>query len=144
MPEQAEIWFAHTASLYGDSPDARFWQSYLSLITQKEDPDIARQLVNQVTVKTTRFFSLVPLQKALLSSQPMLIKQALPQFLSLIERPNQSGFWVNHHNQFSAYAALALMQQLDSIEHAQKLALLNAQIKAFESKVALPLRADIN
>jgi DNA-binding winged helix-turn-helix (wHTH) protein/TolB-like protein/Tfp pilus assembly protein PilF len=143
MPEQAQRWFAHTASLYGDSPDARFWQSYLSFIKQKENPDIALQLVNQVTVRTTRFFSLVPLQKALLSSHPLLIKQALPQFLSLIERPNQSGFWVNHHNQFSAYAALALMQQLDSLEYEQQIALLKAQIKAFEGKVALPLRADI-
>jgi DNA-binding winged helix-turn-helix (wHTH) protein/TolB-like protein/Tfp pilus assembly protein PilF len=143
MPELAERWFAHTASLYGDSPDARFWQSYLSFITQKEDPDIARQLVNQVTLKTTRFFSLVPLQKALLASQPMLIKQVLPEFLSLIERPNQSGFWVNHHNQYSAYAALALMEQLDSTEYEQPLTLLNTQIKAFESKVVLGLRADI-
>jgi DNA-binding winged helix-turn-helix (wHTH) protein/TolB-like protein/Tfp pilus assembly protein PilF len=144
MPEQAQRWFAHTASLYGDSPDARFWQSYLSFITQKEDPDIARQLVNQVTIKTTRFFSLVPLQKALLSSQPMLIKQVLPQFLSLIERTDQLGFWVNYHNQYSAYAALALMQQLDSVEYEQPLALLNAQIEAFESQVVLQLRAVIN
>jgi DNA-binding winged helix-turn-helix (wHTH) protein/TolB-like protein/tetratricopeptide (TPR) repeat protein len=143
MPEQAQRWFAHTASLYGDSPDARFWQSYLSFIKQKEDLDIVRQLVYQVSIKHTRFFSLVPLQKVLLSSQPMLIKQALPQFLSLIQRPNQSGFWVNHHNQYSAYAALALMQQLGSVEYEQPLALLHAQIKAFERKVVLPLRADI-
>ncbi|MFT6975592.1 MAG: DNA-binding winged helix-turn-helix (wHTH) protein/TolB-like protein [Bermanella sp.] len=144
MPEQAQRWFAHTASLYGDSPDARFWQSYLSFITQQEDPDIARQLVNQVTLKTTRFFSLVPLQKTLLASQPTLIKQALPEFLSLIERPNQSGFWVNHHNQYNAYAALALMQQLDSVEYKLQLTLLNTQIKAFESKVVLRLRAQSN
>ena len=144
MLEQAEKWFAHTASLYGDSPDARFWQSYLSFITQQEAPDIARQLVNQVTIKTTRFFSLVPLQKALLSSQPLLIKQALPQLISLIERPNQLGFWVNHHNQYNAYAVLALLQQLDGVEYKQQLALLNIQIKAFETKVALQLRADIN
>jgi DNA-binding winged helix-turn-helix (wHTH) protein/TolB-like protein/Tfp pilus assembly protein PilF len=143
MSEQAKRWFSHTASLYGDSPDARFWQSYLSFITQQEDPDIARQLVNQVTLKTTRFFSLVPLQKTLLTSQPMLIKQALPQFLSLIKRPNQSGFWVNHHNQYSAYAAFALMQQLDSVKYKQQLTLLNIQIKAFESKVVLGLRANI-
>ena len=143
MPEEAQTWFAHTASLYGDSPDARFWQSYLSLIGQKQAPDIAQQLVNQVTIKTTRFFSLVPLQKALLSSQPMLIKQAIPEFLSLIARPDQAGFWVNHRNQYSAYAALALMQQLDSVEYKQPLALLAAQIKAFESKVVLQLRADI-
>jgi DNA-binding winged helix-turn-helix (wHTH) protein/TolB-like protein/Tfp pilus assembly protein PilF len=143
MPEQAERWFAHTASLYGDSPDARFWQNYLSFITQKEDPDIPLQLVNQVTLKTTRFFSLVPLQKALLASQPTLIKQALPDFLSPIERPNQLGFFVNHQNQYSAYAALLLMQQLDSVEYEQQLSLLNAQIKVFESQVALQLRADI-
>jgi DNA-binding winged helix-turn-helix (wHTH) protein/TolB-like protein/Tfp pilus assembly protein PilF len=143
MPEQAQKWFAHTASLYGDSPDARFWQSYLSFIRQKQDPDIAQQLVNQVTIKTTRFFSLAPLQKALLSLQPMLIKQALPQFLSPIERPGQSGFWVNHQNQYSAYAASALMKQLDSVEYEQQLTLLNAQIKAFESQVVLRLRADI-
>ena len=143
MPEQAQRWFAHTASLYGDSPDARFWQSYLSFISQKEAPDIAQQLINQVTIKSTRFFSVVPLQKALLTSQPLLIKQALPQFLSLIQRGEQSGFWVNHHNQFSAYAALALMQQLDSVEYEQQLTLLDAQIKAFESQVVLPLRANI-
>jgi DNA-binding winged helix-turn-helix (wHTH) protein/TolB-like protein/Tfp pilus assembly protein PilF len=143
MLEQAEKWFAHTASLYGDSPDARFWQSYLSFIQQKETPDIALQLLNQVTIKTTRFFSLIPLHKVLLSSQPTLIKQALPQFLSFIERPNQSGFWVNHHNRYSAYAALALMQQLDNVEYEKKLDLLSAQIKIFEERVALPLPTDI-
>jgi DNA-binding winged helix-turn-helix (wHTH) protein/TolB-like protein/Tfp pilus assembly protein PilF len=144
MPEQAQRWFAHTASLYGDSPDARFWQSYLSFTTQQEEPDIARQLVAQVTLKTTRFFSLVPFQKTLLASQPKLIKKALPELLSLIERPNQLGFWVNYHNQYSAYAALALMQQLDSVEFKQQLTLLKAQVKVFESKAAVRLRGNIN
>jgi DNA-binding winged helix-turn-helix (wHTH) protein/TolB-like protein/tetratricopeptide (TPR) repeat protein len=143
MPEKAEIWFSHTASLYGDSPDARFWQNYLSFISLQDVPDIARQLVNQVSINTTRFFSLVPLQKALLSSQPLLIKQALPQFLSLVQRPNQLGFWVNHHNQYSAYAALALMQQLNSVEYEQQQVLLSAQIKIYESNVVFGLRADI-
>jgi DNA-binding winged helix-turn-helix (wHTH) protein/TolB-like protein/Flp pilus assembly protein TadD len=143
MPEKAQKWFSHTASLYGDSPDARFWQNYLRFITQQEEPDIARQLVNQVTLKTTRFFSLVPLQKALLASQPMLIRQALPEFLLPIERPNQLGYWVNYHNQYSAYAALALMQQLNSVEYEQQLSLLNTQIKVFESQVVLQLRADM-
>lgn len=142
--EPAKRWFGHTASLYGDSPDARFWQSYLSLIKHQDNPDIALQLLNQVTIKTTRFFSLVPLHKALISSQPRLIEQALPRFLSPIERPNQSGFWVNHQNQYSAYAALALMQQLDSIEYEGPIASLKAGIKIFEDKVALRLRADIN
>ncbi|MFT4994239.1 MAG: DNA-binding winged helix-turn-helix (wHTH) protein/TolB-like protein [Paraglaciecola sp.] len=142
MPEQAQRWFAHTASLYGDSPDARFWQSYLSFIKQEDKPDIALKLVNQLTLKTTRFFSVVPLQKALLASQTTLIEQALPQLLALIERPNQSGFWVNHHNQYSAYTALALMQQLDRLEYEQQISLLKTQIKAFERNVALPLRAD--
>ena len=144
MPKQAQKWFAHTASLYGDSPDARFWQNYLSFIALKEAPDIAQQLVNQVTIKSTRFFSLVPLQKDLLTSQPKLIKQALPEFLSLIQRPDQTSFWVNYHNQYTAYAALLLMQQLNNNDYEQKIALLNAQIKAFESKVVLPLRANIN
>jgi TolB-like protein/Tfp pilus assembly protein PilF len=144
MPEQADRWFAHTASLYGDSPDARFWQSYLSFIEHEEDPDIVRQLINQVTIKTTRFFSLVPLQNALLSSRPLLIEQALPKLLSLIERPNQLGFWVNYHNQYNAYAALVLMQQLDGAEYEQQLDLLNTQIKVFERKVVLRLRADLN
>jgi DNA-binding winged helix-turn-helix (wHTH) protein/TolB-like protein/Tfp pilus assembly protein PilF len=144
MPEQADRWFAHTASLYGDSPDARFWQSYLSFIAQEEDPDIVRQLINQVTIKTTRFFSLVPLQNALLLSRPLLIQRALPSLLSLIERPNKLGFWVNYHNQYNAYAASALMRQLASTEYAQQLDLLDTQIKVFERKVALRLRADLN
>jgi Tfp pilus assembly protein PilF len=142
MPEQAQRWFAHTASLYGDTPDARFWQSYSSFIKQKENTDIALQLINQVTLKTTRFFSLVPLQKDLLTAQPLLIKQALVEFLAIIARPNQTGFWVNHRNQYCAYAALALMQQLDSVEYEPQIALLHAQIKAFEHAVVLPLRAN--
>jgi hypothetical protein len=68
----------------------------------------------------------------------------LPELLSLIERPNQLGFWVNYHNQYSAYAALALMQQLDSVEFKQQLILLKAQVKVFESKAAVRLRGNIN
>lgn len=143
MPKQAQKWFSHTASLYGDSPDARFWQSYLSFIKQQEDPNITQQLVNQVTLKTTRFFSIVPLQTSLLLSQPELIETALPEFLSLIKREEQSDFWINHRNQYSAYAALALMQQLDNVEYDQQLEWLKAEIKAFERKVALPLTADL-
>jgi len=143
MPSQAQDWFSYTASLYGDSPDARFWQSYLSFINQQEDSDITRALVDQLTLKTTRFFSVVPLQKALLSLQPALIEQSLTEFLAPVELPDKSGFWVNHRNQFSAYAASALMQQLNSAEYEQKLAELNTQIEVFESKVAPLLRAEI-
>lgn len=143
MPEQAQKWFSHTASLYGDSPDARFWQSYTNFIDQQEYSELIGQLVDKVTIQSTPFFSVVPLRVAMLSSQPKLIKDALPEFMARIERPNAVGFWVNYQNQYSAYAAVNLMQQLDSDEYEQDLNLLNAQIRAFERQVVYDLRADL-
>jgi DNA-binding winged helix-turn-helix (wHTH) protein/TolB-like protein/Tfp pilus assembly protein PilF len=142
--EQAARWFAHTASLYGDSPDARFWQSYLSLSKLEGDLTITRQLLEQLTIKTTRFFSLEPLKKALLSSQPSLMQAALPEYLSSLKQPGQAGFWVNYHNQYRAYIAIAFMQQLNMDKYEQALEALTAAVRAFENKVPVQLRANID
>jgi hypothetical protein len=142
--EQAERWFAHTASLYGDSPDARFWQSYLSFSQQEGDPSIAKQLLAQLTIKTTRFFSVEPLKKALLISEPSLMEAALPEYLSSLQDPGQEGFWVNYQNHYRAYVALAFMQRLNTDDYAQELKDLRSALAIFESAVAPQLRAQID
>lgn len=142
--EQAERWFEHTASLYGDSPDARFWQSYLSLIKGEGDQTIARQLLEQLTIKTTRFFSVEPFNKTLVMSEQDLMETMLPKYLSSLQRPDQGDFWVNYHNQYRAYAAIAFMQHLNEDAYAQELTALNAAVGAFEQAVPTHLRADID
>jgi DNA-binding winged helix-turn-helix (wHTH) protein/TolB-like protein/Flp pilus assembly protein TadD len=142
--EQAERWFAHTASLYGDSPDARFWQSYLSFSQQEGDASIARQLLAQLTIKTTRFFSVEPLKKALLTSEPRLMEAVLPEYLSSLQYSGQEGFWVNYQNQYRAYVALAFMQRLNTDDYAQELKKLRFALAIFENAVAPPLRAKID
>jgi hypothetical protein len=115
----------------------------LGLSKQEGDPSIARQILKDLTIKTTRFFSLEPFKKALLISQPSLMKAALPEYLSSLKRPKQDGFWVNYHNQYRAYVAIAFMQQLNADEYTEELSALTMAIQAFERKVPLELRATI-
>jgi tetratricopeptide (TPR) repeat protein len=137
--EEAEKWFSHAASLYGDSPDARFWQSYLSFNKQDADSSIPRQLLEQLTATSTHFYSLEPVKKSLLISDPVLIKAALPDYLSSLLRPDQTGFWVNYQNQYRAYVAIAFMQRLNADEYAQDLKALIAAAEAFKDKVPAQL-----
>lgn len=139
--EQAERWFEHTASLYGDSPDARFWQSYLSLIKAEGDQTIARQLLEQLTIKTTRFFSVEPFYKTLLMSERDMMETMLTEYLSGLQRSDQGGYWVNYHNQYRAYTAIAFMQQLNNDAYANELTALIAASDAFEQAVPVHLRA---
>lgn len=138
--ELANKWFAHTASLYGDSSDARFWQSYSSIIQQKLDPEIVRQLVSQVTLRHTRFFSLTPLRKSLSLQDPDSIEETIGILLADIKRDATGDFWVNHRNQASAYAALDLLQHLNADEKVQSLVLLKAAIERFEKSIDASLR----
>ncbi|GGF54410.1 hypothetical protein GCM10011338_03260 [Alteromonas lipolytica] len=58
---QADNWFKQTASLLGDSPQARFWQGFLRFARHGEAPEVARQLMLELPLLDNRIFSLLPL-----------------------------------------------------------------------------------
>lgn len=59
--EQAEHWFRHTASLLGDTPQARFWQGLQRFTEPQQTTDVARQLMLELPLLDNRIFSLLPL-----------------------------------------------------------------------------------
>ena len=59
--EQAEQWFRHTASLLGDTPQARFWQGLQRFTEPQQTTDVARQLMLELPLLDNRIFSLLPL-----------------------------------------------------------------------------------
>ncbi|MBR9792563.1 MAG: tetratricopeptide repeat protein [Gammaproteobacteria bacterium] len=59
--EQAEQWFRHTASLLGDTPQARFWQGLRRFTEPQQTTDVARQLMLELPLLDNRIFSLLPL-----------------------------------------------------------------------------------
>lgn len=58
---QAEQWFRHTASLLGDTPQARFWQDFIRFTEPGQGSDVARQLMLEQPLLDNRIFSLLPL-----------------------------------------------------------------------------------
>ncbi|MCC2617285.1 winged helix-turn-helix domain-containing protein [Aestuariibacter halophilus] len=61
MTQQAQQYFAQTATLYGDSNDARLWRSFTRFVMPQRDDDIAIQLLEQSELLDNRMFSLLPL-----------------------------------------------------------------------------------
>lgn len=59
--EQAEQWLRHTASLLGDTPQARFWQGLQRFTQPQQATDVARQLMLDLPLLDNRIFSLLPL-----------------------------------------------------------------------------------
>ncbi|WP_146129526.1 winged helix-turn-helix domain-containing protein [Alteromonas alba] len=59
--ERAEQWFRHTASLLGDTPQARFWQGLQRFTQPQQATDVARQLMLDLPLLDNRIFSLLPL-----------------------------------------------------------------------------------
>ncbi|XOV80317.1 MAG: winged helix-turn-helix domain-containing tetratricopeptide repeat protein [Aestuariibacter sp.] len=55
--EEAQRWFGHAAALFGDSDEARFWQSFVRFFYYRENLEVASELFKKVTLKDTLFFS---------------------------------------------------------------------------------------
>lgn len=112
--EQAQRWFAHTASLYGDSDDARFWQSYmrfkqsyLQLNPDSASFDVVYDLLNNLLLLDTPLFSLVPMleKAAVTAEQKTLLSKVL--ITHITTGPGEQPF-VNIHNLQRARSLLLL------------------------------------
>ena len=105
--EQAERWFRHTASLLGDTPQARFWQGLQCFTEPQQTTDVARQLMLELPLLDNRIFSLLPLlyQNYLQADD----NEAAIRFLQ--SRIVDTAPEVNVHN-FRFYAALQALTPL--------------------------------
>lgn len=112
--EQAQKWFAHTASLYGDVDDARFWQSYmrfkqshLQLNRDSASFDVIYALLNDLLLLDTPLFSLVPMleKAAVTTEQKTRLSKVL--LISITAGSNEQPF-VNIHNLQRARSLLLL------------------------------------
>ena len=105
--EQAEYWFRHTASLLGDTPQARFWQGLQRFTEPQQTTDVARQLMLELPLLDNRIFSLLPLlyQNYLQADD----NEAAIRFLQ--SRIVDTAPEVNVHN-FRFYAALQALTPL--------------------------------
>lgn len=140
--EEADKWLAHTASLYGDSADARFWQNYLAIASADYDTNISFQLLDKLTLKQARFFNLYSMQYAIAQEHPKLTQTLRNELLKQIRLPSGNGFWVNHRNQHAAHIALTMLEQSNTLEDKPKIDKLTNKIKQFEDKIAQPLRTN--
>ncbi|AWL11996.1 Transcriptional activator CadC [Saliniradius amylolyticus] len=74
---EAQYWFEHTAALYGDSVDARFWKNFVRLVYQRKDAALRFKLLTQLISLKSGTYNLMPvlLQTAeeLRRSAPALI-----------------------------------------------------------------------
>lgn len=120
--EQAERWFRHTASLLGDTPQARFWQGLQRFTEPQQTTDVARQLMLELPLLDNRIFSLLPLlyQNYLQADD----NEAAIRFLQ--SRMADTAPEVNVHN-FRFYAALQALTPLP-VETSEALQQLRAKI----------------
>ena len=120
--EQAERWFRHTASLLGDTPQARFWQGLQRFTEPQQTTDVARQLMLELPLLDNRIFSLLPLlyQNYLQADD----NEAAIRFLQ--SRIVDTAPEVNVHN-FRFYAALQALTPLP-VETSEALQQLRAKI----------------
>ncbi|ALS98453.1 winged helix-turn-helix domain-containing protein [Lacimicrobium alkaliphilum] len=64
QPEAAN-WFERTASLYGDSVDARFWKNFIRLGYQNLEPQISLSMLQSMQSTRTGTYNLLPLMRHL-------------------------------------------------------------------------------
>jgi DNA-binding winged helix-turn-helix (wHTH) protein/TolB-like protein/Tfp pilus assembly protein PilF len=64
QPEAAN-WFERTASLYGDSVDARFWKNFIRLAYQNQEPQITLSMLQSMQSTHTGTYNLYPLMRHL-------------------------------------------------------------------------------
>ncbi|MGB3727479.1 MAG: winged helix-turn-helix domain-containing protein [Glaciecola sp.] len=140
--EEANTLLAHTASLYGDAVDASFWKNYHNIVAQHADLEVSRQLLAQITLKDTRFFSLIPLQQQIAKLNPDTLDTTITQLLQAVKYNKSAKYFVNFSNHNSAYAALNLMRFANNQDYAQTIELLQFAINNFERNIAPSLRAN--
>ncbi|MBD3586247.1 tetratricopeptide repeat protein [Salinimonas sp. HHU 13199] len=108
MPEKADAYFRQTATLFGDSVDARFWKNFTRFGYHHQKPEIARQLLINVKLLDNRIFTLMPLLTSLYLQQD-LSEEGVEQIALRYGISTIDGQQLNHLNKdiVSAFAALS-------------------------------------
>lgn len=130
--DKANEWFAHAASLYGDSDDARFWQSYTRFHQQQDNHEVVYQLVKRLSLSDNSLFSLLPmLKQAAHTTQEK--QQVVNMLKAQLTVQGQEQIRVNVHNYQSAKVLASMSPVLAPEEqHAlqQKIQVLEASLPA--------------
>lgn len=85
LPERAEALFTATASLFGDSTDARFWKGFIRFAYDQQNSDVGIAMLEELTLLDNRIFSLIPVLSALYlqTDQKEAGRRFLSQYMTL-------------------------------------------------------------
>lgn len=134
---QAQKWFSHTASLYGDSADARFWQNYPAIVDGEFSEDISLDLIRAIRAKHTRFFNLYPLEYQLYLNSDRPLNALLDSLLQDLTIANTKQIWVNHRNYQSAQVAIDVFKELKRPDKRQLLEQIQLSLADFNDRLML-------
>ncbi len=133
--ELANRWLKHTASLYGDTDDARFWNGFTRFAEQRDNTDIAQKLLSRLTLLDNPLFSLTHMlvsltnEESQLSNIQALLKKEL--LLGPVGVGGEQSFFINVHNLERAKALVKLGDKFNL----PKSESLVAQIQALEEQL---------
>ncbi|WP_099033278.1 winged helix-turn-helix domain-containing protein [Lacimicrobium alkaliphilum] len=107
LQAEAASWFERTASLYGDSVDARFWKNFIRLGYQNKEPQISLSMLQSMQSIRTGTYDLVPLLR---QNYLALEKQhqGARELAKVQPSPLKPDVTVNIHNSELSLALLAL------------------------------------
>ena len=133
--ELANRWLKHTASLYGDTDDARFWNGFTRFAEQRDNTDIAQKLLSRLTLLDNPLFSLTHMlvsltnEESQLSNIQALLKKEL--LLGSVGVDGEQSFFINVHNLERAKALVKLADKFNLPKNES----LVAQIQALEEQL---------
>ncbi|WP_334059783.1 tetratricopeptide repeat protein [Alteromonas sp. S005] len=133
--ELANRWLKHTASLYGDTDDARFFNGFTRFAEQRHNTDIVQRLLSQLTLLDNPLFSLTHMlvslttQESQLSGAQELLKKEL--LLGPVNVDGEQSFFINVHNLKRAKALVKLAAKFNLPKNET----LVAQIQALEEQL---------
>ncbi|MCY7296735.1 hypothetical protein HJG39_14995 [Alteromonas sp. a30] len=129
-PSQAEHWFEHTASLYGDSLDARFWQGAVRFIHENQAPELGMTLLQSLSLLDTPLFTLLPNL-----AEAFQVADKQKEGIAFIEARYPELFHstavVNHRNVSAAQAFLRLTESSTNQKRQLQTQSLKAKLKSF-------------
>lgn len=116
---QANQWLMHTASLYGDSDDARFWQGYMRFSERySTDSDynqnILHTLLERLTLLETPLFSLTEMYIETARTKQQKVS-TINRLLAGLTIEGIEGVWVNVHNYQRAQSLIELLNDDPSL-----------------------------
>ena len=133
---KADEWFAHTATLYGDSDDARFWQSY-TRFASSGDKTVVHSLLQRLTLLDTPLFSLLPILSQTTTSDAD-INSVIKTLMHKLQVKGKDTPWVNIHNYQSAKRLDYLSAELSG----EYRAALKRQIEQLEARLPDELKSE--